>query len=621
MIACFVICSGMYLRKAHRQYKGKTYTNYVLVESVRTDKGPRQKTICSLGDLGPKPRADWLKLVRKVEAALSGQDELFEGKDDPEVQQIVAKVDAKRAKERAVEAAASDLISVDPTKVTTERHRAAGAVHVGHQFWQRLGLDQILHDLGLDERSRKLSCAMVLNRLIAPSSEHAMPAWFRTTALEDILGLALEDKGEDWLYRQMDRLEPHRHRIEQALVAREQSLFNLDPKVFLYDVTSTYFEGDALLNPKAKLGYSRDKRSDCKQVLIGLALGREGFPLGHEIFAGNRQDRSTLNSMLDRLEANVGLKKGATVVVDRGMAYQQNLEEITARGLHYLVAMRQSERDAWLNDFADDTDFALVHRANSPLNPGQQKSVVKVKSQRQGDQTYVLCHSSGRVEKDRAIRLKQEAKFQADLDRLKARVDKGRLVKPIKIGEAIGRLRERYPRVAPSWTIDYHPDTKTLSIARDQARYDRIAALDGCYLLKTDRTDLSAEEIWRCYTLLTQVESAFRCLKTPLAERPIFHQLERRVDTHIFLALLAYHLVTAIETTLRRKGCHTSWATLRQTLSAHQIATIVLPTTSGATLRMRRCSTPEPEHREIYRLLDVPEQIIAPVKTWSDNQV
>ena len=150
----------MYLRKVHRQYKGKTYTNYVLVESVRTAKGPRQKTICSLGNLGPKPRQDWLKLVRKVEAALSGQDELFEANDDPEVQQIVAKIDAKRAKNKV--AAPSDLISVDPTKVTTERHRAAGAVHVGHQFWQRLGMDQILQDRGFDERSQKLSCAMVL---------------------------------------------------------------------------------------------------------------------------------------------------------------------------------------------------------------------------------------------------------------------------------------------------------------------------------------------------------------------------------------------------------------------------------------------------------------------------
>jgi len=532
----------MYLRKVHRQYKGKTYTNYVLVESVRTPKGPRQKTICSLGNLGPKPRQDWLKLVRKVEAFLAGQDEMFETNDDPEVQQIVAKIDAKRAKKRAAAPSASDLISVDPTKVSTERHRAAGAVHVGHQFWQRLGMDQILQDLDFDERSRKLSCAMVLNRLIAPCSEHAMPAWFRTTALEDILGLKLEDKGEDWLYHQMDKLEPLRHQIEQALAARERSLFNLDPKVYLYDVTSTYFEGQALLNPKAKLGYSRDKRSDCKQVLIGLALGREGFPLGHEIFAGNRQDRSTLNEMLDRLQANLGLKKGATVVVDRGMAYQQNLDEITARGLHYLVAMRQSERDAWLNDFADDADFALVHRATSPLNPGQRKSVVKVKSQRQGDHTFVLCHSSGRVEKDRAIRTQQETRFKADLERLKARIDQGKLVKPIKIGEAIGRLRERYPRVAPSWKIEYDPDNKTLSIELDQARYDRITALDGCYLLKTDRSDLSADEIWRCYSLLTQVESAFRCLKSPLAERPIFHHLERRVDTHIFLALLAYRL-------------------------------------------------------------------------------
>ncbi|MCP4306439.1 MAG: IS1634 family transposase [bacterium] len=613
----------MYLRQSKRRYKGKTYASYVLVESVRTPKGPRQKTVCTLGDLGPRSREDWLKLVRKVEAALCGQGEIFEPQDDREVREIVAKVEAKRAKESAAGPPASDqdLISVDPAGVGSERHRAAGPVHVGHQFWQRLGLDRILVDLGLDERACKLSCAMVLNRLIAPSSEHAMPAWFRTTALQDILGLELDDRGEDWLYANMDKLEPHRRAIEQALAARERSLFNLDRQIYLYDVTSTYFEGQAEANPKAKLGHSRDKRPDCKQVLIGLALGREGFPLGHEIFAGNRQDRSTLGEMLDRLEANLGLRKGATVVVDRGMAFDENLEEITSRGLHYLVAMRQSERDAWLAEFADEGDFAQVHRAVSPTNPAQRKSLVKVKSRRRGDQTHVLCHSSERVAKDRAIRDKQEARLTTDLERLKARIDKGRLAQPVKIGEAIGRLKERYPRVARYWRIDYQADSKGLTVELDQARHEQAAALDGCYLLKTDRTDLEAEEVWRCYSLLTQVEAAFRSLKSPLAERPIFHQIERRVDTHIFLALLAYHLLIAIETTLRRQGCHSSWASLRQTLSSHQVATIVLPTSSGAILRIRKSSTPEPEHREIYRLLDLPERIIKPVQSWSESPV
>lgn len=617
----------MYLRQSKRRYKGKTYASYVLVESVRTPKGPRQKTVCTLGDLGPRSREDWLKLVRKVEAALCGQSEIFEAQDDREVREIVAKVEARRAEQSAQGSASGapasdqDLISVDPAGVATERHRAAGAVHVGHQFWRRLGLDRILADLGLDQRACKLSCAMVLNRLIAPASEHAMPAWFRTTALQDILGLELEDRGEDWLYANMDKLEPHRQAIDRALVARERSLFDLDPQIYLYDVTSTYFEGQAEANPKAKLGHSRDKRPDCKQVLIGLALGREGFPLGHEIFAGNRQDRSTLGEILDRLQANLGLRKGATVVVDRGMAFDENLEEITSRGLHYLVAMRQSERDPWLAEFADEGDFVPVHRPTSPTNPAQRKSLVKVKSRRQGDQTHVLCHSSERVEKDRAIRDKQEARLKADLARLQVRIDKRRLVQPIKIGEAIGRLRERYPRVARYWRIDYQADSKGLTVELDQGRHERAAALDGCYLLKTDRTDLEAEEVWRCYSLLTMVEAAFRSLKSPLAERPIFHQLEHRVETHIFLALLAYHLLIAIETTLRRQGCHSSWASLRQKLGSHQIATIVLPTTSGATLRIRKCSTPEPEHREIYRLLDLPEKIIDPVRSWSETPV
>src|SRR5271157_3651116 len=297
----------MYIRKSIRGYKGKTYTNYVLVESVHTAKGPRQKTVCSLGDLSPRPRAEWLKLARKIEDALVGQDDLLDAADG-EVADIVRRVRARRADRGEVTPAPSlsrtargALIKVDPSRVTTERHREAGPVHVGHQFWQRLGLDRILRDCGLSAAAQRLACAMALNRLIAPCSEHAMPDWIRRTALADILGVDFGGLTEDPLDRVLDKLYPHRAAIEAALVARERSLFNLDATIYLYDLTSTYFEGECARNGKAKRGYSRDHRADCKQVVVGLVVSREGFPITHEVFAGNTQDRTTLAAMLDRL--------------------------------------------------------------------------------------------------------------------------------------------------------------------------------------------------------------------------------------------------------------------------------------------------------------------------------
>ena len=251
----------------------------------------RQKSICSLGDLGPRPREEWLKLARKIDAALLGQADLLET-DDPEVVNILGQVRARQeAAERKSNRPANDaLISVDTTRVTAERHREAGTVHVGYQFWQRLHLDTILEELGLAQSVRQLACAMTLNRLIAPASEHAMPAWIRSTALDDILGIDFEDLEEDPLYQVLDKLHPHRFAIEAALVKRERSLFNLDTSIYLYDLTSSYFEGICAANGKAKRGYSRDQRPDCKQIVVGLVINRDGFPIAHEILAGNTQE-------------------------------------------------------------------------------------------------------------------------------------------------------------------------------------------------------------------------------------------------------------------------------------------------------------------------------------------
>jgi transposase len=606
----------MYIRKASRTYKGKTYSNYLLVESILTPKGPRQKIICSLGDLSPRPRQEWLALAHKLESALSGQQELPGGAGDAELASLLAKVrsSASDPPRPLPAAAANELVAVRVEGVRCEESREAGPVHVGFQFWQRLELDTILAQAGLSEGARRLSLAMTLNRLIHPTSELAMPEWIRTTALADILAVNFDELAEDALYRNLDKLHEHRVAIEAALADRERNLFGLDQTVFLYDVTSTYFEGRAMGNAKAKRGYSRDHRGDCKQVLVGLAVNRDGFPLAHEVFAGNRHDSTTLEEMLKALDRRVGLRPEQTVVVDRGMAGKENVEQIRARGLHYLVAEPYAERKDWVAEFQDSDEFTAVEREPSPRNPFQKKSTIRVKMRRVGGETHVLCLSSERKEKDRAIRELHEKRLLADLEKLKKRVakGKGKGTKPAEVRESIGRLKERYSRVARYYRVEYDEAKKTFAYHLEQSKRAEAEQLDGSYLLKTDREDLSADEAWRIYILLTRAEAAFRALKSPLAERPIFHHKECRVEAHIFLCVLAYHLLTAIEKTLLEAGLHTSWATVREQLKTHQVSTIVLPTEGEMELRIRKATMPEPIHQELYKQLSITPEVMRP---------
>jgi len=605
----------MYIRKSVRVYKDKTYTNHLLVESVQTPKGPRQRAICSLGSLAPAPREQWLALAHKLQSALQGQLPLETAQID-----TLAQPRRRRQERRAkLSLHSSSLIEVDADRVDMEQAREAGPVHVGHQTWRQLGLDAILSRAGLSKRACIVSEAMVLNRLIFPLSEHAMTDWIRRTAMGDIVGADFSALNENALYRNLDRLHPNREQIERELAEREKSLFNLDDTVYLYDLTSTYFEGLAERNPQAKRGYSRDKRPDCKQVVVGLVLDRDGFPKAHEVFDGNVQDRATVDEMLTVLERRTGKKPGSTVIVDRGMAYEENLKQIRGRGYHYIVAGRQPERNQWLEELEREEDWEEVVRIPSPRNPFQKKSRVEVKRQQKGDEVYILCRSEGRRDKDRAIREAHEHKLIGDLVRLNKRIERGRLKKAEKVHQAIGRLKERYARVARYYQMEYDADQKVLSWDEDADKKAVAEKLDGSYVLKTDRQDLTADEIWRTYILLTRVEDAFRDMKTPLKERPIFHHLKNRTQTHIFLCVLAYHLLVAIEKRFLDQGIHTSWWSIRQQLSTHQVITVVLPTTDGRVLKIRKGTVPEPIHREIYTTLKVPLEVMKPVRTWQED--
>jgi len=609
----------MYIRKTTKKAKDKIYENYLLVESVMTPKGPRQKTICSLGHLKPRPRKEWLLLAQKVETALKGQ--LTFEKPEPEVEEILEKAKAFEAQEkRALKDKDDDVVSIHTDKVQMERAREAGPVHVGYQFWKKLKMDEILKRAGFSEKARLLTLLMVMNRLVAPSSEHKMPDWVNGTALSDILSVDLTSLNDDALYRNLDKLYPRRDIIEALLTEKEKTLFDLNDTIYLYDLTSTYFEGACLLNSQAKRGYSRDKRFDCKQVLVGLVIDRDGFPKAHEIFPGNRKDCSTLTEMLDTLEKRVGKKEGATVVVDRGMAFQDNIDEIKEKGYHYIVATRQAERNEYLDEF-EKGGFSEVIRSVSPTNPFKKKSSVLVKKIEKGDELLALCISDKRSEKDKAIREFHQKKLITDLKKLAKRIATGRLKKEEKIYEAIGRIKERYPRVARYYRIEYDSLMKELSYRENAEKKSIAESLDGSYMLRTDRTDMSDDEIWRTYSLLSRCENAFRNMKSPLCERPIFHQLKRRVQTHIFLCILAYHLLVAIEKTLSDEGIHTSWLTVKDTLKTHQVATVILPTTSGEILKIRKGVNAEPKHLEIYKNLKISSEIMKPVKTWHTSNI
>lgn len=650
----------MFIKANTKTVNGKPYKNYLLVESVKTPKGPRHHVVCSLGNLRPAPKEYWLQLSRKVEAALAGQLPISA---DPQVEEIVAKTSLGVESGSKRDIAGGVMIDVD--RVSTENPCEAGPVHVGHQMWQRIGMDEVLAQAGLNRRACALTEILVLNRLAQPSSERGTRRWVFRTALPDILGWEMPAVGENTFYRHLDKLHPQRELIESALAEREKTLFNLDSSVLLYDLTSTFFEGQCKKNPQARHGYSRDGRPDCKQVAVGLVVNRDGFPLAHEVFDGNRSDTTTVADVLDVLgkrTSDATSKK--TVMVDRGMSSLANLKLISERGYCYVVAAKQKERDALLAQFGDEADWqelkgreAIIRirrvppavvtalksatledkaaKAASAIERVQKekdqtkadvlkrKAEIAVQAELEArfafehDELWVLCVSSGRIDKDKAIREKQEQRLLEDLAKLSKRVAAGSLKAVPKVHQAIGRLKERYSRVARYYDIIF--DEKAGTLKWDENRLLKLSAetLDGSYLLKTDRLDMSDDELWRTYMLLTRVEAAFRDLKSPLMERPIFHQLEHRVQTHVFICILAYHLLVAVEKRFRDRGLETSWETLRDALRTHQVSTVVMPATDGRVLRLRHGTTPDKLHQEIYDTLGITSQVIRPIKTWS----
>lgn len=608
----------MFIKRSVSKRGDKTYVSHLLVESVLTPVGPRHRTICNLGKMDPGPKEEWLELAERIQAALGGQDGLF---PDARVDQAVRRVRERQARTSVSEPEAEspmtgemaipDTLTVKPSGVRTQDLREAGPLHVGHQMWQRLQLDAILKAAKLAAPVRQLTEVMTLNRLVHPCSELAMVDWAKRVAVADILGVDTEKLNEDRFYRNMDALHGHRLEIETELHGRERSLFNLQSQLLLYDLTNAYFEGEAKQTPKAKRGHSKEMRTDCKLVAMGLMLDGDGFPIGHEVLDGNTLDGKTVAGMLDALEQRTGQEGGATVVMDRGFASAANLDLVRGRHHHYLVAGFQQQRSPFLADFEDLDGW-------EELQPSAMNMPIQIKRIERGGEAFLLCVSPARAKKDRAIRERQEQRLIKDLEALAETVRKaweqGHPMMDKDLGERIGRLRERYPRANRYYAVERQDEALVWTVKTEKR--DRAVQLDGAYFLRTSRLDMGPEEIWRSYITLTRVESAFRDLKGTLDLRPIHHRKEMRVETHIFLCVLAYHLQVAIERTLQAAGDHTSWETLREELRTHQITTTTLPTADGRTLAIRRGSVPERRPREIYRLLDLDPEPMKPIKAW-----
>lgn len=392
--------------------------------------------------------------------------------------------------------------------------------------------------------------------------------------------------------------------MESHLSKREKKLFSLPERLCLFDLTNTYFEGKATNNPKASRGHSKEKRTDCKLITLALIVDESGFAKYSQLYPGNQYEGRTLVEMIESLtKVRPDLASDRTVVIDAGIANEENIQYLHANKFHYIVVDRGNVSDM------DTGDMKTIREDKNGVQ-------VEVKRYEKEGEVYLLCRSAGGKEKDKSIRTRQEDIF---LERVKfyqgGLGKKGRTKRYSKIIEMIGRLREKYPRASKVYDIEVIPadaPSKDKSvhakeiIYKKREGYEEAGKRDGCYLLRTDRNDLSDKEIWETYVMLTRVEKAFRNLKSSLGLRPNFHQKEKRADAHMFISVLAYHILHAIELGMRKTGDHRSWESIKAVLSTHQRLTIEYNQKTQKEIQrhhIRLCSNPEPEHKKIYKAL------------------
>jgi transposase len=569
-----------------------------LVESYRNAEGlPRQRVLASLGDASV-PVEERGAIAMAVELRLRGEELLFPARLSRNGAEWVVRIlkIAQQAKAVALAPGTTRLDGVMVDGIRTDDVVGFGPHLVALKAWEALGITAVLRDLGMGPEQVATAQLVVANRLVEPLSEWALIDWANRTALPEMLGVSVTKTTKDRLYRTSDELLKLRRKIEKQLRSSEQELFSLRRSIVLYDVTNTHFEGLCQGNPKARHGKNKQKRNDCRQVAIGMAFDEHGFALAHEVFEGNIADTKTLLAMLDRLDlGDEGLKP--VVILDAGFASEANIKLLEERGCSYIVNITRGSRTRYAEYFANETFSPLPGR-----KADKQVEVKRIADPENEDRRLVLCRSAQRREKEQAMISSAEERFLADGASLRQRIEKGRLKNPDVIERKIGAFLKKHPRVARFYQAE-HKD-QTLRLVRNDEKLDVALALCGDYVLKTDKT-MEAETLWELYMTLLEAEKGFRMLKGTLGLRPNFHQLEKRVDGHIFISVLAYHLLRWIGYRLETAGDPREWRTLRRLLCTHVVATTRLPLDDGREISIRKPSQPDAEQERIYTLLGI----------------
>ncbi|MGH9724098.1 MAG: IS1634 family transposase [Candidatus Acidiferrales bacterium] len=586
----------MFLRPNQRRKDGKQHTYWSLVESVRTPDGPRQRTLCHLGELNGSDHARWLRTV----AVFNEQGEARQLKLFPS----------------CVEPPADDpqAVRVLINRVRLERTRQFGACYLGLELWRRLELDrffeQTIDDDPADVPWSRVAALLAINRLCAPGSELAIEQrWYPSTALDDLLGIADGKINDTRLYRCLDRILPHKTKLERHLKDRYGALFGAAFDVLLYDLTSTYVEGAAEKNPMIRRGYSRDHRADCEQMVIALIVNTEGFPFSYETFDGNRADVSTMEAILRMVERKYGQARRIWVM-DRGIVSEENLAAIRKRGGHYLVGTPRSQMKQFQAELLKD-DWTQV----------RPEVAVKKIAMAQGGETYILCRTAGRKEKEKAIRNRFSSSMETALKGLQKAIALGRLKDRHKMERRLGKIQARHPPVNDLYEVSLRDTAEGVRLTW-RMKADRKSwreSREGAYLLRTNLPAGTAGELWSKYMQLTEAEASFRALKSELSIRPLFHQLEPRVKAHVLVAFLGYALWVTLKHLLQRRAAivpkpsasavdHAQPLSPMKALallSTLQSADIVLPTTDGREIRLRRITEPTAEQKSLLHQLQL----------------
>jgi hypothetical protein len=585
----------MFLRRHRKHANGETYEYWSLVKTVRTARGPRHQLVARLGKLDGT----------EVAAARSWQDldALLEGRPSAAQLELTA---------TGSPASVPCWREVDVSAVRVERLRQFGRVYLGLALWRRLGLHTLLQELLPAGREQigwdLMACVLALGRFCAQPSELSLAErWYDDTALEDLLGVPLEKINDARLYRGLDALLPHKDALCAHLLAQYRDWFGVRFEFLLYDVTSTYFEGLAEQNEKAARGYSRDSRPDCKQVCLGLVVTPEGLPVAYEVFAGNRNDVTTLQDIVRQMEDKYGQAQRVWVV-DRGIVSEANLAWLRQRGATYLVGTPKSQLKAH--------QAALLETSGwQEARPGLE---VKLVATPEGTERYILCRSPERAAKERAMLDRQWERLKGQLNLIHAALARAPEADLEKAGRRIGRWLGKYPAAAGVLVVtlnkNAHGRACGLALTERTEKLEWARLAHGAYLLRTNHPGGDPATLWRWYIQLTQAEAAFRTGKSDLSLRPVFHQKTHRVEAHILVSFLSLALWRVLEQWMHAKGLGDCARQLLLELDELRSLDIVLPvrTTDAAptAVRLRAVARPEPALAQLLaRLgLELPER-------------